>query len=123
MLYEIVNMSDHYTMRADDFAVAAVVCLMLGSGQYALTALEDGGEDVPMFMFGGHDEWFQEKFGTDIDTVIQQVTNEKRDAMIECFESVIIGDRREYEEAVKALADPKKSRSIGIPATIGFVPP
>ena len=47
MIYEISNPSDPYTMKCDDFKVAAVAVLLLGRGAYViegtpvLIALED----------------------------------------------------------------------------------
>ena len=43
VLYEIINPSDPYTLKADDFKIAAAACLILGDGQYGLES-EDGKE-------------------------------------------------------------------------------
>src|SRR5437773_974725 len=58
-LYNIVNMSDPYTIEAVSLDVAFVACLFLGSGQYAFEQL-DGKEGVPLFIFGGTEEWCRE---------------------------------------------------------------
>ena len=60
--YEVINPSDRVLLDAtsDEIAVAAV-CI-LGEGRYA--AKRDGFSG-PLFLFGGHDEWFVEHAGLD----------------------------------------------------------
>lgn len=113
MLYEIVNPSDRYTIRADEHDVAAVACFTLGGGKYAFEPLEEGGQEVPIFFFGGHDEWCQETFGKDARALIDSVMETKRQALIDCLESCLIGgenDRREFEEAC-ALIESAENRA------------
>ena len=64
MLFEIINPSDAYTMEASDLETAAVAVVVLGHGMYGLRGLGDAdGKDVPVFILGGHDEWFATQFG------------------------------------------------------------
>lgn len=59
MKFEIINPSDPYTMEADDLEIAAVSVSFLGDGKYALEGIDDAqGNNVPMFLLGGHDECY-----------------------------------------------------------------
>lgn len=112
MLYEIINPSDPYTIAADDPEVAAVACFLLGNGQYAFKPI-DGPEDaeVPILILVSADEWCEEKFGKKVGLLIADVINNKADALIACLESCLIGrerDRREFEQAIALIDDPKK---------------
>lgn len=61
--YELINPSDYITFEAPTVQISAIVTILLGHGQYSAKNLNKG-EDVPMFMFGGVDEWFK-KHGID----------------------------------------------------------
>lgn len=92
MKFEIANPSDPYTMEADDLQVAAVACCLLGNGKYGLTGLEgDAGLDVPIFLVGGHDEWFVSKFGMSYEDTATHALNHRNDALARAFESVTLG--------------------------------
>jgi hypothetical protein len=104
MLYNIINMSDSYTVKTDDFEVAAIACVILGRGQYAFEPLEEGGASVPIFFIGGSDEWFQEHFDRDVTETFEHVKAEKRQALIDCLDSVLIGDRTDRELFDKATS-------------------
>ena len=92
MKFEIANPSDPYTMEADDLQVAAVACCLLGNGKYGLTGLDgDAGQDVPVFLFGGHDEWFVSKFGMSYEDTATHALNHRNDALARAFESVTLG--------------------------------
>lgn len=58
MIYELINPSDCVTLECDDTAVAAVVCILLGNGQYALDCPSNPQKNIPLFMFGGFEEWW-----------------------------------------------------------------
>jgi hypothetical protein len=111
MIYEIINPSDAYTIETQDFDVAAVACLMLGTGQYAFKPLEDGGQEVPLFLFGGHDVWCQEHFSMSADDLVGTVLTKKRDSLAACLESCIIGrlaDRQAYLAGLELIDNPAK---------------
>ena len=99
MIYEIVNPSDAYTIAANDHAVAAVACFLLSNGQYAFEPV-DGTEEmsVPIFMFGGADDWCREHFDIDATGLIMKVMDEKRAELIACLESCLIGNEAAREE-------------------------
>lgn len=89
MKFEIINPSDPYTMEADDLQIAAVAVCLLGDGKYAAKGVEaDSGQDVPIFLFGGVDEWFTEKFGMDYFETASHTLNNRNDALARAFESV-----------------------------------
>jgi hypothetical protein len=85
--FELVNPSDMYTFSARSLEVAAQAVLLLGEGAYGGKSL-DGGKDVPIFLFGGHDEWFKENFGKTAEESLDARDNE---ALAECFDSFTLG--------------------------------
>lgn len=92
MNFDLMNPSDPYTLEADDLQVAAVACCLLGNGKYGLTGLgDDAGQDVPVFLLGGHDEWFVSKFGMNYEDTATHALNHRNDALARAFESVTLG--------------------------------
>lgn len=63
MKYELINPSDEIFFDAPSFKVAALTCIYLSNGAYGAKATEDGGEDVPVMIFGWS-KWWTERFGT-----------------------------------------------------------
>jgi len=115
MIYEIVNPSDRYTIEAHSLDVAFVACACLGAGQYSFRPLEDeNAERVPMFLFGGADDWVEETLSEpSAAAVIDRVLNnpEKRIELAECYESCLIGmveDRKIYQAGLDLIDNPKK---------------
>lgn len=93
MKFEIINPSDPYTMEAEDLEVASVACSLLGDGRYGLDALgEDAnkGNHVPIFLFGGHDEWFISKFGMNFENTAEHVLNHRYTALADALDSVAL---------------------------------
>jgi hypothetical protein len=113
--WEISNPSDRYTMMVDDLEVAAVACMLLGHGQYGLHELEGEEREVPIFLFGGHDEWSTATFGVPVRDLLKRVyEGPKREALIQALDSVLIGkpvDRRSYEKGLELIDDPEKRRA------------
>ena len=92
MIFEIINPSDKYTIETDSWKVAAKAGLLLGRGQYSLQ--EIGGEhELPIFLFGGLEEWIQDEFDTDIDGLMASVDNLD---LATCLDSIVVGDRKNY---------------------------
>jgi hypothetical protein len=60
MIYEVINPSDEVTIESEDELVACVAILTLGNGKLGLTRA-DGGRSLPLFIFGGAEEWLAEK--------------------------------------------------------------
>lgn len=46
--------------------------------------------DVPFFLFGGHEEWFVSRFGTNFEETLIQVRNAEKD-LVDSFNSVLLG--------------------------------
>jgi hypothetical protein len=120
MLYEIINMSDPYTIEAKSLDVAFVACLCLGDGQYAFEPIDDEGnnvdaEKIPLF-FGsleqsGIQKWSQEHFGELFQDVVARVRTEKRLELADCLDSCLIGDAKDrdtYYAGLKLIDDPAK---------------
>jgi hypothetical protein len=111
MLYTITNPSDPYTIEANSLEVAAVACIFLGRGQYEFKPVEDTGETVPFFMFGGTDEWFEKHFGKTVDVVTDEVMANRLQELADCLDSCLIGkvgDREPYFKGLEAFVDPKE---------------
>lgn len=111
MLYTIINPSDPYTFRAPDHELAAIVGLILGQGAYGIECVDDDTTACGIYLFGGADEGFQERFGRTIETAIEARKGEIPKAM----RSVWIGpasDRLGIEAAVKACDSEKTRRAL-----------
>lgn len=106
MKFNLINPSDPYTMEAVDLEVAAVAVGFLGAGQYALEGIgEDKGQDVPIFLFGGHDEWFAGKFGMSFQDTAEHVVDHRAEALAAALDSVTLGrDERSSMNNIKGTA-------------------
>ena len=102
MIYELVNPSDKYTLESATLEPAAIACLFLGEGMYALTD-EAGQQAVPIFIGGGAEEWYAEKFGRALNDGIKANMLD----VAECLESLVIGNRQDYDAAMKFIAEDK----------------
>jgi hypothetical protein len=111
MIFEIDNPGDTYTLRASDFRVAAVTCVYLGRGKLALTPLDDEAKkygEVPLFLGDGSEAWFKETFEQTLEDVVNDVMDNHRQALVDCFESVLIGSlgsRINHEAAMAEIPD------------------
>jgi hypothetical protein len=85
--FELVNPSDLYTFTAPDLETAALAVVLLGRGQYGGKSL-DGGEDVPIFLLSGHNEWFGETFGRTVQESLDHVPHE---AIAACLDTFTLG--------------------------------
>ena len=110
MEYELINPSDPYTFIAADYETAALTVFCLGPAYGARP--KDGGEEVPIFIFGGAVDWYKEKFLHTPDDGL----DEKGQAVADALASMMLGDfedRRRYELALSSIDDPeKKARFI-----------
>lgn len=104
--YEIINPSDPYTLQSQDVKVAQIAGLFLGRGAYGL-ADEQGENVLPIFIFGGSEEWLKREFGDHS----AWITNHYSD-IATCLESVMIGGfsaRRECEDALACMPEDKRA--------------
>lgn len=109
--YELINPSDPYTFEAEDFETAALVVFILGA-VYAAKP-KDGGEEVPIFIFGGAEKWYKETFGT---TFEEAAANPEKIARLSrALASMMYGDfedRARYNAALEAIDDPEKKAAF-----------
>ncbi len=114
MLYEIINMSDAYTIEANSLDVAFMACLFLGQGQYSFKPLGDEeAQDIPFFMFGGVEEWCSLHLSQSFKAVVDHLTTDpaKREELADCLDSCLIGhqeDRETYRAGIELIDDPAK---------------
>lgn len=94
MLFNIVNPSDPYTIEAPSLDVAAVASILLGQGRYPFDSL-DGGENVPLFMFGGADKWTKTHFDETLMELSNRVMDTKLSEVVECLDSVLYGNEQD----------------------------
>lgn len=105
--YELINPSDPYTFVAADKEVAALVIGNLSLAFGAETKDEAEADRVPIFMFGGFDEWYQKEFGR---TPTEGMTARKKEVS-DALASFMLGrfeDRARYNAALEAIDDPAK---------------
>ncbi|MEE9891435.1 MAG: hypothetical protein PBU96_18980 [Stenotrophomonas geniculata] len=103
-VYKIINPSDPYHLTADDLVLAAIAACLLGHGKYALEAT-DGSGGVPLFLFGGHDEWFAAQGAGSFDEALTAATGQRAEALAKVLESVtIVGTRSSLNDIGEAAA-------------------
>lgn len=105
MEYNLANPSDPYTFVADDLETAALVVYSLSLGYGATT--KDGEIAVPIFIFGGAEEWYTKQFGRSVEDGLKA----KKKQVAEALNSMMLGhfeDRRRYEAALAAITEPDK---------------
>ena len=92
MIFEIINPSDPYTLECDDLEIASVTVCFLGQGQYGMHQI-DGDKEfrMPIFLFGGENEWFKENFGDNADVIIGRCFKDKKLQLADALDSVRIG--------------------------------
>lgn len=109
MLFNIINPSDPYTMRAPDLEVAAVAICLLGEGKYGLEQIGgDRSAQVPMFLIDGHDEWFTKQFERDFNATVDHVIATRADELVKALHSVFIGTpaaKLAFDELAKNCPD------------------
>lgn len=102
MIFEIINPSDPYTLESDDLEIASVAVVVLGRGQYGMRQIDgDKKFEMPIFLFGGEDEWFKENFGDNAEVVIGRCFEGKKEQLAAALDSVRIGgieDRNKSKE-------------------------
>lgn len=107
MQYELDNPSDPYTFIAENREIAALTVFLLGTAFGATP--QNGGDNVPVFIFGGAAEWYKETFSRTPDegmTALEPgVSAALASFMLGHFE-----DRRRYEAALNAITDDDKRK-------------
>lgn len=108
MFYELINPSDPYTFEAKDRETAALAVFLLSTsyGAHCLTE-EREEDDVPVFLFGGSKEWYQDTFKRTPDEGLAILKEDVR----ECLKSFVYGhesDRQTYQLAIDGITDEEK---------------
>lgn len=110
MIYEIINPSDPVTIEADDLLVAQVATLLIGSGNMGLR--DECDEAVlPIFLFGGLDEWLASK-GLGGEDGLNGYIESHRAELSACLLSAAcckLGVRRALLKAMAGAPDPQES--------------
>ena len=60
--YEIINPSDKCFLSGENLEAICAAVALIGDGKYGLTS-DDGSTVMPVFILGGRDAWWKEKFG------------------------------------------------------------
>lgn len=101
MFYEIINPSDPYTLKADDFKIDEAATILLGQGYYGLKS-EDGKQSMPILLFGG-ETYLKQEFG---DLGEWPKEDGRILAVADCLDTVMSLGFRErfiYEEKLKDI--------------------
>jgi len=101
--YKIINPSDPYHLTADDLVLAGIAAFLLGSGKYALEA-SDGSEGVPLFLVGGHDEWFAAHGAQSFESALEAALEERTEELARIFDSVTLEGTRSSLNDIGATA-------------------
>lgn len=107
MEYKLHNPSDPYTFIAVDQEVAALVVGLLSPAFGADIHDESEENRVPIFIFGGYNEWYQEKFGR----TPAEGLNARKEDVGKAMQSFMLGgfsDRARYNAALEAIDNPIK---------------
>ena len=80
--YELINPSDPYTFLAKTKESAALAVFLLGTMYGASPKDDDEEKRIPVFLFGGAEEWYQEEFGRSTEEGPVSYTHLERICMI-----------------------------------------
>ncbi len=109
--YELINPSDPYTFLAKTKESAALAVFLLGT-MYGASPKDDNEEKrIPVFLFGGAEEWYQEEFGRSTEEGLEKEKKNVADALLS-FMYGHFEDRRRYEAALKAITDEEKKKEF-----------
>lgn len=98
--YKIVTPSDRVIVTSDDELVAAIAVLFLGEGRYGLRRVDDDESVLPIFLFGGAEEWLKERGIDDIGTYLREHATQ----IAVVLESAFYGSASELRALDAALA-------------------
>lgn len=108
MQYKLINPSDPYTFLASSHEAAALTVFVLSTN---FGAESEEGETVPIFLFGGSEEWYIENFGRTVEEGIDAL----RPEIAESLCSFMLGDfedRKRYELALSLIDDESKKEKF-----------
>lgn len=99
-VYEIINPSDPYTLKASSFKVAAAATTLLGEGAWGLRGVGESEETMPVLLFGGGEEWLTQQDMWPIGDFIDA----NHEAVVQALDTVLIGDANERIAFDRAMA-------------------
>jgi len=99
MLYQLNTPEKPYTFEASSFTTACVVATLLGGGFYSLW--QDGKQVMPVFMFGGAEEWFKRVFDKNLTDVVQEVSP---DEFAQIYMTTLAGKPQERQRYLQELS-------------------
>ncbi|MFI2810174.1 hypothetical protein [Microbulbifer sp. JSM ZJ756] len=82
MRREISNPSDKATIDCSDREAACLAVLILGQGKYGIID-DEGDQGMPIFVFGGVEEWIEDTFGKSIEQFQESVSHARLAAALE----------------------------------------
>ena len=107
--YKLINPSDPYTFLAKTKESAALAVFLLGT-LYGASPKDDNEEKrIPVFLFGGAEEWYRKEFGRSTEAGLKAEKQNVADALLS-FMYGSFEDRRRYEAALNAITDEEKKR-------------
>ncbi len=117
MLYQLNTPEKPYTFEASSFTAACVVATLLGGGFYSLW--QDGKQVMPMFMFGGVEEWFKRVFDKNFTDVVQEVSP---DEIAQIYMTLLAGKPQERQRYLQELSIIHHSKPALVSATSQWRP-
>jgi hypothetical protein len=111
MQYELSNPSDPYTFVAASREAAALTVFLISTNYGATAETRNDDDRVPVFIFGGADEWYMETFGRYSDEGMRALESEVADSLLS-FMYGHFEDRRRYEAALNAITEPDKRKAF-----------
>lgn len=120
-VYELINPSDPYTMRARDHQTAVVALLFLSEwrvGGNPIDPPEQEGRSTPFYPFGLTEEAMQKELaeqGIAEGLDAWMGSKENVEALAQALDSTLfgdMGDRRLFEAAAEAILEPAKVASL-----------
>lgn len=109
--YELINPSDPYTFLAKTKESAALTVFLLGTMYGASPKDDNEKKRIPVFLFGGAEEWYQEEFGRSTEAGLKAEKQNVADALLS-FMYGHFEDRRRYEAALNAITDEEKKKEF-----------
>ena len=107
--YELINPSDPYTFLAKTKESAALTVCLLGT-MYGASPKDDNEEKrIPLFLFGGAEEWYRKEFGRSTEAGLKAEKQNVADALLS-FMYGSFEERRRYDAALNAITDEEKKK-------------
>lgn len=90
---KVINPHDEITIGYDDVDAARIALLIVGAGAYCIE-----GDDMPLFVFGGSEEWVQKTYNMPMGDWLGTVSKERICAALESM--AIVGYRSSMSDPV-----------------------